>query len=141
MKNWWHWNGPSILALVAFFGITVIAGFLITGFIDPPAHNNGTVTVSTVAVPVRESQGIGTGARNRNTLVNCEDNPITPCITWDESEWRLVTDYKPYTYITLFRCPTEDSDNCYWDARKRGNHKGNSFVTVMVNGKQHVYFY
>lgn len=66
---------------------------------------------------------------------------VTPCITWDESEWRLVTDYKPYTYITMVRCPTEDSDNCYWDARKRGNHKGNSFVTVIVNGKQRVYYY
>jgi hypothetical protein len=27
-------------------------------------------------------------------------------------------------------CPTEDSANCVWDARKRGNHEGRSFVDV-----------
>jgi hypothetical protein len=26
-------------------------------------------------------------------------------------------------------CPTEDSDNCYWDAGTRGNGDGESFVT------------
>lgn len=26
-------------------------------------------------------------------------------------------------------CPTEDSDNCYWDAQHRSNGKGRSFVT------------
>lgn len=30
-------------------------------------------------------------------------------------------------------CATEDSDNCHWDAKKQGNGKGRSFVTV--NGK------
>lgn len=24
-------------------------------------------------------------------------------------------------------CPTEDSVNCFWDAKHRGNHKGDSF--------------
>ena len=27
-------------------------------------------------------------------------------------------------------CPTEDSDDCYWDATKQGNGIGVSFVTV-----------
>lgn len=27
-------------------------------------------------------------------------------------------------------CKWEDSNNCYWDARKRGNRKGRSFVTL-----------
>lgn len=36
----------------------------------------------------------------------------------DGSEW-MVT-----------RCPEEDSDNCYWNARIRGNHRGHSFVNI-----------
>lgn len=27
-------------------------------------------------------------------------------------------------------CPTEDSDNCYWDATERGNGEGRSFYVV-----------
>lgn len=27
-------------------------------------------------------------------------------------------------------CPTEDSDDCYWDAPSMGNGSGRSFVTV-----------
>jgi hypothetical protein len=27
-------------------------------------------------------------------------------------------------------CLTEDSDNCYWDAKERGNGKGHSFTTI-----------
>lgn len=30
---------------------------------------------------------------------------------------------------TLPPCPTEDSDNCYWDAQTMGNGEGQSFVT------------
>jgi len=33
----------------------------------------------------------------------------------------------------LHACPTEDSDNCYWDAATRGNGQGLSFVNV--NGR------
>lgn len=32
--------------------------------------------------------------------------------------------------ITLIPCPTEDSDNCYWDADIQGNGEGTSFVTL-----------
>lgn len=31
---------------------------------------------------------------------------------------------------SLPACPTEDSDDCYWDARLHGNGAGRSFVTV-----------
>lgn len=31
---------------------------------------------------------------------------------------------------TLPTCPTEDSDNCQWDARYQGNGQGRSFVTI-----------
>lgn len=27
-------------------------------------------------------------------------------------------------------CPTEDSNNCYWDAEDQGNGQGFSFVTI-----------
>lgn len=35
--------------------------------------------------------------------------------------------------LVLPPCKTEDSNNCYWDAKKMGNHRGNSFITW--NGK------
>lgn len=31
---------------------------------------------------------------------------------------------------TLSPCASEDSDNCYWDATRRGNGTGRSFVTL-----------
>lgn len=31
---------------------------------------------------------------------------------------------------TLRPCVYEDSSNCFWDARKRGNGKGQSFVNI-----------
>lgn len=30
--------------------------------------------------------------------------------------------------VGLISCPTEDSDNCYWDAKTRGNGVGESFI-------------
>lgn len=32
--------------------------------------------------------------------------------------------------IILPPCPTEDSNNCYWDAQSRGNGQGTSFVVI-----------
>lgn len=40
---------------------------------------------------------------------------------YDGSEW-MVT-----------RCRYEDSHNCYWNAKKRGNHRGHSFVDLRGN--------
>lgn len=34
------------------------------------------------------------------------------------------------TLDSLLPCPTEDSDNCYWDAATRGNGQGTSFIVV-----------
>lgn len=31
---------------------------------------------------------------------------------------------------SLKACRSEDSNNCYWDARKRGNGHGRSFATI-----------
>jgi hypothetical protein len=32
--------------------------------------------------------------------------------------------------LTLAACPTEDSDNCAWDAARQGNGRGESFYTI-----------
>lgn len=32
--------------------------------------------------------------------------------------------------LHLSACPTEDSDNCYWDASTRGNGQGQSFAVI-----------
>jgi len=31
------------------------------------------------------------------TYPDCENVEFTPCVTFDEGEWRVVTDYNPYT--------------------------------------------
>lgn len=35
----------------------------------------------------------------------------------------------PRNTITLPACATEDSNNCYWNARAHGNGQGRSFIT------------
>jgi hypothetical protein len=35
-----------------------------------------------------------------------------------------------YPDMTIPPCPTEDSDDCYWDATQHGNGKGRSFVYI-----------
>ena len=32
--------------------------------------------------------------------------------------------------VILPPCPVEDSNNCFWDARQRGNGKGESFYVI-----------
>jgi hypothetical protein len=32
--------------------------------------------------------------------------------------------------VTLSACPTEDSDNCFWDGMQHGNGRGQSFYTL-----------
>lgn len=32
--------------------------------------------------------------------------------------------------VILPPCRTEDSDDCYWDAPRRGNRRGDSFATI-----------
>lgn len=36
----------------------------------------------------------------------------------------------PEPHEVLPACPSEDSDNCYWDASTRGNGEGDSFYVV-----------
>lgn len=45
--------------------------------------------------------------------------------------YTLVPEYSYGAIGELFpECATEDSTNCYWDARIRGNGQGNSFIDI-----------
>jgi hypothetical protein len=35
-------------------------------------------------------------------------------------------------------CKTEDSVNCFWDARTQGNGRGHSFIVRQVPGRAHM---
>lgn len=37
------------------------------------------------------------------------------------------------TVAVVAQCPTEDSRNCYWNARTQGNGVGQSFVDINGN--------
>lgn len=41
--------------------------------------------------------------------------------------WRVATDQG---VTQLPACPTEDSDNCHWDAHRQGNRTGQSFDVI-----------
>lgn len=45
------------------------------------------------------------------------------------SPGRAYSSPQPDT-TTLRPCVYEDSSDCFWDARKRGNHQGRSFVNI-----------
>lgn len=40
------------------------------------------------------------------------------------------TAYTPDMSTVLELCPTEDSDNCYWNAVLQGNGTGKSFISI-----------
>lgn len=61
---------------------------------------------------------------------------------WSGSKWATAKQVKPRKYrvkidnerMVLRPCKHEDSTGpCIWDARKRGNGKGRSFVVLPVN--------
>lgn len=33
-------------------------------------------------------------------------------------------------WLAVPACPTEDSNNCYWDAQTQGNGRGQSFIDI-----------
>lgn len=43
---------------------------------------------------------------------------------------RLWIEFNTGSLWSVAPCKWEHSNNCYWDARKRGNGKGKSFVTL-----------
>lgn len=43
---------------------------------------------------------------------------------------RLSIEFNTGSLWSVRPCRYEDSKNCYWDARSRGNGKGRSFVTL-----------
>ena len=42
----------------------------------------------------------------------------------------IVTGHGDGHSMTLPPCPTEDSDNCYWDADTMGNGIGTDFIVI-----------
>ena len=67
---------------------------------------------------------------NANGIPSCEvDNG-----KWTENlppeEYAVCSTEACLNPIILPACPTEDSDDCFWDARWRGNGKGQSFYVV-----------
>jgi hypothetical protein len=43
--------------------------------------------------------------------------------------WALAPDPVPHNTIQLPECSTEDDPgDCYWDANRRGNQQGSSFI-------------
>lgn len=49
---------------------------------------------------------------------DCEDmEGSTPCVTYDEGQWRLVSSYDPYSFTALVQCSAEDYPKimpCVW---------------------------
>lgn len=43
---------------------------------------------------------------------------------------RLWIEFNTGSLWSVVPCKWEDSNNCYWDAKSRGNGKGKSFVTL-----------
>lgn len=78
-------------------------------------HGTYVPTTPTQSLPQREQV-----TQTVRYLPDCEDEQTTPCVTYDEGEWREVTGYKPYHFGTLSVCDVEDyptNTPCVW--RKR----------------------
>lgn len=43
---------------------------------------------------------------------------------------RLFVEFRDGSAWVFTPCRAEDSNNCFWWASKRGNHKGQSFITL-----------
>ncbi|WNT45355.1 hypothetical protein SEA_BABYDOTZ_102 [Microbacterium phage BabyDotz] len=59
------------------------------------------------------------------------DEPLPPCTPTSTSVCSgPPTDHSPNggEYDSLPPCPTEDSDNCVWDASEQGNGEGSDVV-------------
>ena len=50
----------------------------------------------------------------------------------------LIVNRNNNAWTDLRKCPTEDSERCYWNARLRGNHRGHSFVQLGRKGTFYV---
>ncbi|QIQ63682.1 hypothetical protein SEA_NIKE_102 [Microbacterium phage Nike] len=64
-------------------------------------------------------------------LTELADEPLAPCTPTSTSVCTgPPTDHSPNggEYDSLPPCPTEDSDNCIWDASEQGNGQGSDVV-------------
>lgn len=53
-----------------------------------------------------EAEARGRVKLSVKSYADCEDTLKTPCVTFDEGEWRKVTSYKPYRAKSLRKCRT-----------------------------------
>lgn len=109
MKDWLNRNWATIAILPGFLTVMVLAAGLIVALTDSsPTPRNGNGNRITVASPVKDSQGIGTREPYLLFMRDCGDVETFPCVTYDENEWRMVTEYAPnYRYVKLYKCANE----------------------------------
>lgn len=48
-----------------------------------------------------------------SSLVDCEDQNVQPCITFDDGKWRLVLSYQPYTARVVKKCASPAVTPCF----------------------------
>lgn len=81
--------------------------------------------------PIALAATFAAGVAITLTFAFC-DVPPTDSPTPDPSPTStLLPTQSEYPTYQLPACLTEDSDNCYWDAAVRGNHQGDSFITLL----------
>lgn len=81
-------------------------------------------TIAGVALAAAVSLGGGlsvtsyAGPVHRSVMVDCEDMDVQPCITFDDSHWRRVDSYAPYTSHAVRPCRAHRNYPCV--ATRRG---------------------
>lgn len=101
----------KIFKIVAFI-LAVLIGFGLTATANPaPAQASTTQTVRLEA-PVRHVKHVKVSYVHKGAA-----NPL-----WVEFNTGSLWAVAP--------CKREDSNNCYWSAKRQGNGKGHSFVTL-----------
>lgn len=64
----------------------------------------------------------------KSVLTNCEETENTPCVTYDEGQWRKVTSYNPYRYQRISKCKSAKGGPKYPCAFPiKGTYKFNFF--------------
>jgi hypothetical protein len=70
---------------------------------------------------------------NGSVRIRCADHPVsTPALTRTLGRGgdRLYAEFNNGAAFLLAPCRQEDSKHCFWDARRRGNGFGTSFVSL-----------
>lgn len=101
---------------------TALAIAITLGLTGCQGHDTGTTKLP------KPTTSTHTTITHKLVINNCEDSPKTPCITWDEEQWRLVTSYDPYTMRVLVACRPRVRTDC---VQANNRH----YVIVKIDGK------